>query len=176
LRRNGLLPWRAAEEFGNLRRSFAASARAPANSASEVILFAAVASHYIQDAHQPLHASNNYDGQLTGNEGVHSRFERELVERYRSTLTISPAVPTPITNPREAAFSALLSSYKLVPLVLQADTEARDGKTAYDDDYYNRFFTRIRPVLEQRLSDSVTATAALIVGAWDRAGRPSLDE
>ena len=33
---------------------------------SDVVLFAAVASHYIQDAHQPFHASNNYDGQLTG--------------------------------------------------------------------------------------------------------------
>jgi hypothetical protein len=176
LRKNGLLPWRTAEEFGNLRRAFAAFARTPANSTSDIILFAPVAAHYIQDAHQPLHATNNYDGHLTGNDGVHARFERELVERFQSTLRITPAAARPMSNSRDAAFSALLSSYKLVPMVLDADTEAHRGKTAYDDVYYNRFFSRVRQVLEERLSDSVTATAALIIGAWEQAGRPTLSD
>src|SRR5437660_7644792 len=60
LRRNGLLPWREAEEFGNLRRAFESFARNSALAPSNAVLFAAVASHYIQDAHQPLHASNNH--------------------------------------------------------------------------------------------------------------------
>ncbi len=58
------------------------------------MLFSAVASHYMQDAHQPFHASINYDGQLTGNNGIHARFERDLVERFESRLTIAPAPPS----------------------------------------------------------------------------------
>src|SRR4051812_19519795 len=82
----GRLPWREAEEFGNLRRGFESFNRDGRFGGGNVVLFAAVASHYIQDAHQPFHASNNYDGTLTGNSGIHARFESELVERFESRL------------------------------------------------------------------------------------------
>ena len=174
LTRIGRLPWREAEEFGNLRRGFEGFTRDGQYAPGDVVLFAAVASHYMQDAHQPFHASNNYDGQLTGNTGIHARFERDLIERFQSRLTVMPAPPTPIRNVRDAAFDALLASYQLVDAILKADTEAIAGKDAYDDDYFEKFFVKVRPVLERRLADSITATAALIMGAWEQAGRPTL--
>lgn len=174
LARIGRLPWREAEEFGNLRRGFEAFKRDGQYAPGDVVLFSAVASHYIQDAHQPFHASNNYDGQLTGNSGIHSRFERDLIERFQSRLTLTPAAPKPITNPRDAAFDVLLASYRLVDPILQADTQSSAGKDLYDADYYETFFTKVRPLLERRLSEAITATAAIIVGAWEQAGRPAV--
>jgi hypothetical protein len=91
LARIGTLPWRVAEQFGNLRRAFESFRRNVAFAASDTTLFAAVASHYLQDAHMPLHASNNSDGQLTGQDGVHARFETALFERYETKLTIGPS-------------------------------------------------------------------------------------
>jgi hypothetical protein len=173
VQRNGTLPWREQEEFGNLRRAFEGFGRetyAPGNA----VVFAAVMSHYIQDAHQPLHASVNYDGQLTGNHGIHARFESALFERFQSRLTIRPAPATAILNARDAAFDALLASYKLVDSVLAADDAAKQGKDTYDDEYFERLFTKVRPILEQRLGDAMTATAGLIMGAWEQAGRPAL--
>ena len=173
LKKNGLLPWRQQEEFGNLRRTFEGFSRetyGPGNA----VLFAAVMSHYIQDAHQPLHASVNYDGQLTGNPGIHSRFESTLFERFQSRLTIRPAPPSPILNARDAAFDALLASYMLVDRVLKADEEAKRSKDTYDDEYFERLFTKVRPILEERLGAAMTATAGLIMGAWEQAGRPVL--
>src|SRR5947207_1534231 len=82
-------------------------------------------------AHQPLHATNNYDGQLTGNSGVHARFERDLIERFQSRLVLKPARARALTNPREAGFDALLSSYRLVAAVLKADSEASGGRNTY---------------------------------------------
>ena len=174
LRRDGMLPWREAEEFGNLRRTFEGFKRESAYGPGDVVLFAAVACHYIQDAHQPFHATNNYDGQLTGNNGIHARFERDLVERFASRLTISPAPATPIHNARDAAFDALLASYQLVDPILAADKDTAAGKDTYDDDYFEKFFAKVRPILERRLSESVTASAGLIVGAWEAAGKPVL--
>ena len=174
LRRNGMLPWRANELFGNLRRTFESFKRGSAYGPNDVILFAAALGHYLQDANQPLHATINYDGQLTGNNGIHSRFERDLVERFQPRLTIKPAPPKPTLNARDAAFDTLLASYQLVDRILQADTEAVAGKDVYDDDYFEKLFVRTRPILEQRLADSITATAAVIIGAWERAGRPAL--
>src|SRR5262245_59184110 len=55
LKRNGMLPWRAQEIFGSLRRSFEGFARGSQYGPSDLILFSAVLGHYIQDAHQPFH-------------------------------------------------------------------------------------------------------------------------
>ena len=174
LKRYGLLPWREAEEFGNLRRAFEGFANDASFASSDTVLFAAVAAHYIQDANQPLHATNNYDGQLTDQRGVHARFETALFERFEGKLTVNPGPVSPVSNPRDAAFDVLLASYQLVDPLLRADKEASAGKDTYDDDYFDKFFAKVRPILEKRLADSVTATAAIIVGAWEQAGKPRL--
>ena len=174
LKRLGLLPWREAEEFGNLRRAFEGFAKNAPYSISDTILFAGVAAHYIQDAHQPLHASNNYDGQLTGNNGIHARFERDLIERFESRLTVNPARPAAMANPRDTAFDVLLASHRLVDPLLKADKEAAAGKDTYDAEYYEKFFAAVRPILEQRLAAAITSTAGIIMGAWEQAGRPVL--
>lgn len=173
LTRNGLLPWREAEEFGNLRRAFEGFPRGSAYATSDVVLFSGVAAHYIQDAHQPFHASDNYDGGQTGNTGIHARFERDLIERFESRLHLNPPPVKPITNPRDFAFDTLIDSYGMVDVILKADDRAKAGRDAYDDAYFEQFFQQVQPILERRLSESISATAGLIVGAWEAAGRPT---
>lgn len=170
--RVGYLPWREAEMFGNLRRAFEGFAREGAYTTSDVALFAPIVAHYIQDAHQPFHASNNYDGQLTGNTGIHARFERDLIEKFESRLTLAPAPPRSITNPRDAAFDVLLDSYTHVDAILKADSNAVAGKDVYDDAYFETFFSAVKPILERQLSRAISATAGMIIGAWEAAGKP----
>jgi hypothetical protein len=172
LERNGTLPWRLQEVSGNLRRAFEAMGRNSANSVAEIILFSAVSAHYIQDAHQPLHATDNYDGGQTGQSGIHGRFERDLFERYRSRLTIEPAAPMGIASPRDAAFDTLLASFKLVDQVLAADKKAVAGRDEYDGPYYDAFFASTKSLLAQQLGRAITATASIIIGAWEQAGKP----
>lgn len=174
LHKDGMLPWREEEEFGNLRRAFEGFTRQAGFAPGNVVLFAAVAAHYIQDAGQPLHATNNYDGQLTGQAGVHSRFESGLFERFESKLAVAPAAPAPIANIRDEMFDILLKSYSLVDRVLAADKAAIAGKDTYDDEYFDAFFAKVRPVLEQQLALSITRTASLYVSAWEQAGRPTV--
>ena len=172
LRRNGMLPWRAADFFGDLRHTFEAFARGAVYGSTDVIQFSGAVGHYIQDAHQPFHATNNYDGQLTGNNGVHARFERDLVEKFLPQLRIAPQTPAPMSNARDAAFDALLASYQKVDAILKADAEAIAGKDVYDAEYFDTFFAKSRPILEERLSAAITATASAFIGAWEKAGRP----
>jgi len=174
LKRNGMLPWRARELFGDLRRTFEGFTRGTAYGPSDVILFSGAVGHYIQDAHQPLHATNNYDGQLTGSQGVHARFERDLIEKFLPRLRIEPRPPAPMQNARDAAFDALLASYQQVAAVMKADSEAVAGKDTYDADYFEKFFAKVRPILEERLSAAITTTASAFIGAWEQAGRPAV--
>ncbi len=171
---NGTLPWRLSEFFGKLRRAFEAFTRNNAYAVTDTVLFAPVMSHYVQDAHQPLHAHINYDGADTGQRGIHARFETELFNRYADKLTISPAAPKVIASPRDFAFDTLLASYQLVEPLLAADKKAVAGRDTYDNGYYDALFAATRPMLERRISDAITATASLILSAWEQAGRPTL--
>ena len=84
--------------------------------------------HYIQDAHQPLHATNNYDGQLTGNNGIHARFETALFERFQSRLTIRPAPPAPIPNSARRRVRRAARQLPAGRSILKADKERSKGK------------------------------------------------
>ena len=73
---------------GNLRRAFGDFPRNAPYTVSDTVLFSSVAAHYMQDAHQPFHATDNYDGVATGQRGIHARFERDLIERFASRLRL----------------------------------------------------------------------------------------
>ena len=51
---------------------------------------AVFAAHYAADLTQPLHTTRNYDGQLTGQSGVHARFESELVNALADGWRLEP--------------------------------------------------------------------------------------
>lgn len=167
----GTLPWRVEEFHGNLRRAFESYPRNPFGD-SNIILFAASLTHYTSDGMVPFHAVINYDGQLTSQNGIHSRFETTLFERYREQLTLAPAPMAPIVNPRDFMFERLLEGTQLTPAILKSDLEAIGSRELYDDAYFKAFFAASRPVLERRLNQAIAASAAMITGAWQAAGRP----
>ena len=88
----GTLPWHAEEIYGSLRRAFEAYGRRGAFGQHDIIQFSGWLAHYTSDAHVPLHGVANYDGQLTQQWGVHTRWEATLFERYVGRLTIAPKV------------------------------------------------------------------------------------
>jgi len=79
-----------------------------------------------------------------------------------------------VGNPREFIFDTLTVSFPLVQPVLDADNAAVAGREFYDDAYFDQFFAKVKPILEKRVSDSITDVAAMIAAAWVEAGRPAL--
>ena len=73
---------------GDVRRTSGARSRAWAGAAPfgqyDVMFFSAWLAHYVSDAHQPFHAVVNYDGQLTRQWGIHTRYEAILFERFNA--------------------------------------------------------------------------------------------
>jgi hypothetical protein len=171
---NGTLPWRVEEMYGNLRRAFEAYARRGGFGRNDIMHFSAWLTHYVSDAHVPFHAVLNYDGQLTAQNGIHARFESFLFERYRTQLTIAPTPMAPIAKPRDFIFETAVTGTQLVPPILKSDLNAIGTRDVYDDAYYAEFFKANRAVLERRVNESIAASAAMIAGAWEAAGKPAL--
>jgi len=172
----GLLPWRVQEFYGQLQRSFESLKRQdpPGYVLDNIAYFTAILAHYVADGHVPLHAVVNYDGQLTGQNGVHSRWEAELFERNQAQIAFAPAAPTPVSRPRDFMFDTLLASNRLAAGVLDADRSAAAGREFYDGGYFAAFGTAQLPVMQKRLNESITAVASVIAGAWEQAGRPNV--
>ena len=169
--RNGTLPWRAEAMQQSLVEAFR---QKDVDGRANVKFFASLVAHYVSDAHVPFHSASNNDGQLTQQWGIHVRFESELFERYRTWIRISPRPVFRIPDPRAFLFDTLTDSHVLVQPLLDADRLAAAGRQLYDDGYYAQFFGKGRPLLERRLSESITAVASMITAAWVQAGRPAL--
>ena len=175
IEQEGQLPWRVDEIYGRLVQAFQQQKIGThPYSLDDIQLFSAVLSHYVSDGHVPFHAVKNYDGQLTNQHGIHSRFETEAVLRYQAQLMIRPAPLVPVPNAAAFVFDALLKSFTFVDPILKADGEAVRGREEYDDSYFDQFFGQVRSILERRLNDSMTAVASMIVSAWEKGGRPDL--
>jgi Zinc dependent phospholipase C len=174
--KNGLLPWRTAEVYGQLRRAFEQQRKGGGGySLENVKFFSAVIAHYVADGHVPFHAVLNYDGQLSGQQGIHSRWETELVLRDLPTLKLSPAPPKPVADARTFMFEVLETSFPGAEVILKADALAASGRDAYDDEYFSILDRETRPLLEKQLSSAISDVASVIYGAWDAAGRPELE-
>ena len=74
IRTNGAAPWRIRQLYQLAFQAF------KAGQTSLAMQYIGVMSHYIGDLSQPLHVSTNYDGQLTGNKGIHSYFETSVLK------------------------------------------------------------------------------------------------
>jgi hypothetical protein len=170
----GLLPWRTSEFYGRLQREFESlkEPSPPPYAQDNIVLYAAVLAHYVADGHVPLHSVVNYNGQLTGQTGLHARWESELFERNQSKLKIAPPALKPVMVPRETMFEVLLASNRDSANVLESDRKAAAGREFYDDHYFEAFAAGTLPTLERRLNDSIASVAAFIVGAWEAAGKP----
>ncbi len=169
--KNGTLPWRSEEIYNKLVEAFA---QKTPYARENIKFFSSVIAHYGSDAHVPFHAALNYDGQLTGQWGIHSRFETELFLRYRDRLNVTPGPLVNVTAVRDFMFDTLTASFPLVQPVLEADKWAVAQRQLYDDEYFDRFRGRVQPILERRLADSIASTASIITAAWIQAGRPAL--
>jgi hypothetical protein len=173
IREMGTLPWRSEEFYGNLRRAFEQYSGTQYGP-FDILFFSATLGHYVGDSHVPFHAVWNYDGQRTNQHGIHARFERDLFERYRDRFDVKPAPPKAIADLRAFVFDRLTEGTQLVPDILKSDLAAIGTRDVYDDAYYEAFFAANRAVMERRLSESISAVAGAIIGAWETAGKPAV--
>ncbi len=139
--------------------------------ADHAALFAA---HYACDLTQPLHTVLNFDGQLTGQEGIHARFETELVKALEDHWVLEPKPPTAEIDLRARIFREMLDSYGYRNPLFAADRIAVAGRTYQDPRYLVTFAKLIGPLAKKRLESAAFLVSSLWYTAWVRAGKPDL--
>jgi hypothetical protein len=162
-----------------------------ARDAEKVMRLSADLGHYIADAHVPLHASSNHNGQLTGQEGIHGLWESRLPELL-ADQTFSywagkaeyikdvSAFTWKIVIESALAADTVLTQEKALSLRTAADArfayENRKGVLVrtYATSYTKAYQQLLGNMVERRMRAAMHAVACCWYTAWVDAGMPPL--
>ncbi len=163
----GILPWATLITFDSLKACF------ERHDWLKSALFAADLGHYVGDGHMPLHITRNYDGQYTGQNGVHSRYESRMISRYEAMLIYPADSVHYINDVSSFVFSSLYFNYQYVDSIMIADNEARaEAGNNNSDAYYQALWNKTGLFTIDLLRRASGSLADLIYTAWVQAGSP----
>lgn len=142
----------------------------------EAILIAADLSHYVADGHMPLHISANYDGQFSGNNGIHSRYETDMVNKYINEINIKGGNVSYIENVPDYIFSYIYISNKYVNTILHADDYAKKvNPDLTSEEYIAALWEKTAICTNFLFDDAAISFANLLYSAWIDADSPNLE-
>lgn len=181
----GIVPWQIQTILGRLTKAF------KEKNFSSILKNSAEIGHYIADSHVPLHASENYDGQLTGQKGIHAFWESrvpELLAEKNFNFFIGKAQY--IKDPSGFVWERVLESAKALDSVLGFEKELSNHfpadkkysfekrnnllKNQYSSAYTIAYDKMLNGMVERRMRQSIFAVASLWYTAWVNAGQPDL--
>lgn len=185
LNKYGIVPWWVQRMEQRLTTAF------KENDIETILKISAEIGHYIADAHVPLHASSNHNGQCTDQVGIHSFWESripELLAEKEWDFFIDKAVylQSPgnfiwdrVMESALAADTVLKEEKKLstrFPIDKQYAFEQRNGITVkqYSQAYTLAYDRVLQGMTERKMQASIYAVACFWFTAWVNAGQPVL--
>lgn len=170
VRNEGIGPWALEAAYNDLVAAFRA------RNWTTVVTVAADMGHYTGDLHQPLHITENYDGQMTAQSGVHSRFESRLTSRHLSEFTPLAGAAPRVDSPIEQIFGWIDTTYPGVAGIMAADkgAKAQAGGSTTSEAYYSAFWEQVGQDTWYWIASASRDLAGLWYSAWLEAGSPGL--
>jgi len=135
--------------------------------------------HYLADAHQPMHTTSNYNGQLSGQLDIHERYESMMLDEHLYELdNASPACGKikKIADPAHFFFQTIYTANARGPILLAADKAAvLQSNGNYDSLYYAILWFKTKEVTEEALQEASLSLASIYFTAWLEAGKPKFN-
>jgi len=181
----GIVPWWVPTMLHKLTDAFKEKNQA------KILKYSAEIGHYIADAHVPLHANSNHNGQYTDQKGIHGFWESripELLAEKDWDFFIGKAEY--IKNPSDFMWKRVLESAAASDTVLKFEKELTknfpsDQKYSFEDrngltirQYSSAFSVKynemLKGMVERRMRQSIYAVSSFWYTAWVNAGQPDL--
>ena len=184
LKAYGIVPWHISLMKYKLTEAF------KEKNVDRILKLSAEIGHYIADAHVPLHATMNYNGQLTNQKGIHGFWESRLPELYSNEYDFFVGKATYVNDVLLAAWTASEGSFAAKDSVLDFERALNksfgaDRKYAfemrgqtqvkvYSKDYSEAYHHLLGNQVERRMRASILAVGCIWYTAWVDAGQPDL--
>jgi hypothetical protein len=180
----GIVPWHIQVMKLKLQKAF------ETKNVDLILKYSADIGHYIGDAHVPLHTTENYNGQLSGQRGIHGLWESRLVEINAEDYNYFVGKSNYIKSVIDFSWEAVEGSHRAVDSVFRIEKELtkefpsdkkysfeQRGNTTisvYSYDFSQAYHKRMNGMVERRMREAIIAVGSIWYTAWVDAGQPDL--
>ncbi|MFM8373112.1 MAG: zinc dependent phospholipase C family protein [Bacteroidota bacterium] len=182
---HGILPWNLQHFQQKLTTAF------QERNTRKILKYSAEIGHYIGDAHVPLHTCSNYNGQKTGQHGIHGFWESRIPELFADeSYDYFVGKPSYIENTRDWFWKCALDSHNMVDSVLSFEKKLRESFPADRQmcpdmrkgvmgihpcrEFASAYQEALDGMVERRMRAAIIAVSSAWYTAWVDAGQPDL--
>lgn len=185
LKKYGIVPWHIQQVKYYLTRAF------KNQDTRQVLRISADLGHYIGDAHVPLHTTENYNGQLTGQYGIHGFWESRLPELFFDEYNLLTGRAEYLLNTQLTAWEAIANAHVALDSVLMLEKqldkdwahpkfayEVRKGRTVrvFSMEYSKAYHDLLSGMVERQMRRAIRTTGSFWYTCWVDAGQPDLNQ
>ena len=186
LLRHGIVPWNVLSMNNQLTAAF------KAKDTDRILSLSADLGHYVADACVPLHTTRNYNGQLTGQRGIHGLWESRLPELLSADYDLFSGKAEYLERPSDAIWAAVTRSHAAVDSVLRFEKELttrfpEDQKFGYEQrgsqtirtysrEFSQAYHTRLNGQVERQMRYAAALIADFWFTCWVDGGSPDLSQ
>lgn len=184
LQSKGVLPWNIELMLKRLTKAF------EERDSLKILRCSAYLGHYLADASVPLHTTSNYNGQLTGQKGIHGFWETRLPVLFSSGYDQLPGRAVYIDHPLDFVWKHILQSHTAVDSVLKIEakltsiipSEQKYGMVEknkmmvsdYSERFSGKYHQQLNGMVERRMLAAIRIVGCYWYTAWKDAGQPKL--
>ncbi|WP_026902904.1 zinc dependent phospholipase C family protein [Pedobacter glucosidilyticus] len=184
LKAYGIVPWHIERVYYRLVKAF------KDRDSVQILRHSADIGHYIADAHVPLHTTENYNGQLTGQIGIHGFWESRLPELFADRYDYFVGRAKYIDNPLNEAWKIVENTYTMLDSTLLFEKQLSksfpsDRKYSYSErnnkvireysaEYSEAYHKALDGMVERQMRKSILSVGSFWYSAWVDAGQPDM--
>ena len=181
----GIVPWHVARMTGWLTKAF------ETRDVNRILSTSADIGHYIADAHVPLHTTENYNGQLTNQKGIHGLWESRIPELTADEYDYLVGRAEYIDKPIHSIWDVVEESHSYLDSVLLIEkdltttfpsdqkyafeTRGKSTVRQYSQQFALAYTNRMGDMVEGRMRKAIIMVGSIWFTAWVNAGQPDLD-
>ncbi|MCZ2355566.1 MAG: zinc dependent phospholipase C family protein [Bacteroidia bacterium] len=181
----GTVPWTIQQEYRRLIQAF------KDKNADAILRISSELGHYIADAHVPLHTTENYNGQFSGQYGIHGFWESRLPELFANNYDFFLGPAYMVEDPLAEAWKAVLESHTALDSVFQFEkdltqkssedlkysfeTRNNANMKVYSVPFSKMYHAMLGGQVERRMRMAILRVGSFWYSAWLQAGQPDLN-
>lgn len=185
LKAYGIVPWHTEVMVYRLQKAF------EERNVQRILQVSADLGHYIGDGHVPLHTTENYNGHLTNQKGIHGFWESRIPELYGEEYDYWVGKAEYIQKPRDMIWDYVTESHNALDSVLIFERQLNiefdaDQKFCYEnrgaaimqvycEGYSEAYSNSLDGMVERRMRRAILSVGSLWYTAWVNAGKPDLN-
>ena len=184
LHKYGIVPWHINKVIFLLTEAFTEK------NVKKILKYSTDLGHYIADSNVPLHTTINYNGQFTGQNGIHSFWETRLPELFIEDYNFFVGQAEYHDYPLQTVWNGIIQAHQALDSVFRFEKELtqnfKESKKYgfqergqnltrdYSYEFSKAYHDKLNGMVERQMKASIKMLGDFWFTCWVNAGQPNL--